>query len=374
MIQLAKHGGVANVAGSVAKMLPFVLKVQECGPGVRARGEANADLPQVPRVSAAAPRGGGGGHAGGDEGFQSVARESRGAQVLLSVFLPPLVHAVRRRDGGAEGETFDRLCDAQIECGVLARDTLVGFLKGVGAVSAAAAGVRARCLAAAAELPPRRRGRPPERRRRLRRRSTRPVRRREDAERGRQGDGGTGASSVSARASCPRLTTCRNGCRKCWRSSCCQQPNPVKDTVRLAFSEFKKTLTRTRGRRRAQRSERAVGDDIDGDGVGARFPSCETVDIIFRHGGSWVTIDRNRGATPRRGCPPPPNHFEPRLFGAPESFAERSFAERGRRHSGRFPAARVVERRPARRPRAHLSTASSPEPILTRFSVAKVPV
>mmetsp|Transcript_8774 Transcript_8774/g.38711 ORF Transcript_8774/g.38711 Transcript_8774/m.38711 type:complete len:299 (-) Transcript_8774:542-1438(-) len=73
------------------------------GSGVRARGEANADLPQVPRVSAAAPRGGGGGHAGGDERFQSVARESSGAQVLPGVFLPPLVHAVRWRDGGAEG-------------------------------------------------------------------------------------------------------------------------------------------------------------------------------------------------------------------------------------------------------------------------------
>ena len=30
VIQLAKHGGGANVFGSIAKMLPFVLRVQEC--------------------------------------------------------------------------------------------------------------------------------------------------------------------------------------------------------------------------------------------------------------------------------------------------------------------------------------------------------
>ena len=199
VIQLAKHGGVANVAGSVAKMLPFVLKVQEC-PDREFALVAKRTLTYLkylvfPRRHLAAAV------AGTLEGMRDSSQWHARAAGLKFCQAFSYRHSFTLSEdemAALRDETFDRLCDAQIEVRSLARDTLVGFLKGVGAVSAAAAGVRARCLAAAAELPPRKRGRPPpERRRRLRRRSTRPVRRREGySRRGRQG----GAARVRPRS------------------------------------------------------------------------------------------------------------------------------------------------------------------------------
>mmetsp|Transcript_11900 Transcript_11900/g.47807 ORF Transcript_11900/g.47807 Transcript_11900/m.47807 type:complete len:433 (-) Transcript_11900:153-1451(-) len=167
------------------------------GSGVCARGEANADLPQVPRVSAPAPRAGGGGHAGRDEGFRSVARESRGAQVLPGVFLPPLVHARYTRDGGAEGRDV-RSTVRRADRGAVAREGHArGILEGRrngergGGGDSSSMPRRRRRAAAAEARPTRKPGR------RLRRRSTRPVRRREGhSRRGRQG----GAARVRPRS------------------------------------------------------------------------------------------------------------------------------------------------------------------------------
>jgi hypothetical protein len=50
-------------------------------------------------------------------------------------------------------EVMLRMTDAQIEVRLLAGDTLIGFLKGVGARVHSAEALRARCLAAAAPPP-----------------------------------------------------------------------------------------------------------------------------------------------------------------------------------------------------------------------------
>jgi hypothetical protein len=100
VIQLAKHGGVAFVSGAVAAALPFVLRVQECPDReFRTRGEANADLHQVPRVPPRAPRVVVAGTLEGMRDGTPVARSSRRAQVLPGFRVPPLVHAVNARDG-----------------------------------------------------------------------------------------------------------------------------------------------------------------------------------------------------------------------------------------------------------------------------------
>ena len=245
VIQLAKHGGVANVAGSVAKKLPFVLKVQEC-PDREFALVAKRTLTYLkylvfPRRHLAAAV------AGTLEGMRDSSQWHARAAGLKFCQAFSYRHSFTLSDGemaALRDETFDRLRDAQVEVRSLARDTLVGFLKGVGMVSAAAAGVRARCLAAAAELPPRKRGRPPP-----------------NGGGGSAGDrldpsgGGRDTPDEDAKAA-------RHGCvlglSACvlsapydvpeWMlevleelSRRANEPNPVKDTVRLAFSEFKKT-------------------------------------------------------------------------------------------------------------------------------------
>lgn len=244
VIQLAKHGGVANVAGAVAKMLPFVLRVQEC-PDREFALVAKRTLTYLkylvfPRRHLARAV------AGTLEGMRDSGQwHARAAGLKFCQafsyrhsFTLDIPEMAALRD-----ETFDRLCDAQIEVRSLARDTLVGFLKGVGTANAAAAGIRARCLAAAAEQPPRKRGRP------------------ENPGGGSAGDrldpsgGGRDTPDEDAKAA-------RHGCvlglSACvlsapydvpeWMpevleelSRRANEPNPVKDTVRRTFSEFKKT-------------------------------------------------------------------------------------------------------------------------------------
>ena len=242
VIQLAKHGGGANVFGSIAKMLPFVLRVQEC-PDREFALVAKRTLTYLkylvfPRRHLAAAV------AGTLEGMRDSSQWHARAAGLKFCQAFSYRHSFTLSDGemaALRDETFDRLRDAQVEVRSLARDTLVGFLKGVGMVSAAAAGVRARCLAAAAELQPRKRGRPPpgggpsgDRLDPSGGRDT-PD---EDAKAARHGCVlGLGACVLSAPYDVPE-----------WMpevleelSRRANEPNPVKDTVRLAFSEFKKT-------------------------------------------------------------------------------------------------------------------------------------
>ena len=242
VIQLAKHGGGANVFGSIAKMLPFVLRVQEC-PDREFALVAKRTLTYLkylvfPRRHLAAAV------AGTLEGMRDSSQWHARAAGLKFCQAFSYRHSFTLSDGemaALRDETFDRLRDAQVEVRSLARDTLVGFLKGVGMVSAAAAGVRARCLAAAAELQPRKRRRPPPRGGpsgdRLDPSGGRDTPD-EDAKAARHGCVlGLGACVLSAPYDVPE-----------WMpevleelSRRANEPNPVKDTVRLAFSEFKKT-------------------------------------------------------------------------------------------------------------------------------------
>ena len=241
VIQLAKHGGGADVFGAVA-VLPFVLRVQEC-PDREFALVAKRTLTYLkylvfPRRHLAAAV------AGTLEGMRDSSQWHARAAGLKFCQAFSYRHSFTLSDdemAALRDETFDRLRDAQIEVRSLARDTLVGFLKGVGMVSAAAAGD-------SGSMPRRRRrptpsgseSRPPGRG--SVRRSTRPVRRGGYSRRGRQG----GAARVRPRSRRVRpvapYDVPGDGCRRFWRSSRAPrlEPNPVKDTVRLAFSEFRR--------------------------------------------------------------------------------------------------------------------------------------
>ena len=234
VIQLAKHGGVAFVSGAVAAALPFILRVQEC-PDREFALVAKRTLTYIkylvfPRAHLGVVVAGT--LEGMRDGHQWHARAA--ALKFCQAFAYRHSFTLSTHEmASLRDETFAALCDVQIEVRTMARDTLIGFLKGVSAASASS--IRDRCLNASKELPPRKRSRV-----------------------GRGDDGNPGGVDGPDEDSKARRHGCVLGLSACvlsapygvpeWmpevleelsRRTC--EPNPVKESVQWTFSEFKKT-------------------------------------------------------------------------------------------------------------------------------------
>ena len=249
VIQLAKHGDAAHVAGDIALLLPTVLRVQE-PPDRDFALVAKRTLTYLkyiifPRENLAVVV------AGLLEGLRDAQWHARAASLKFlqafafrHAFLLTPDELASLRD-----EVMERLTDQQIEVRLLAGDTLIGFLKGVGARVHSAEALRARCLAAAAPPP-----------RKKRRAATAAAA--ADKDGGGGGEGGSGNGGEGAGAAANAETLRRHGAvlgaSACVLSSpygvpewmpemletlarWAGEPSPVKETVQRTFSEFKKT-------------------------------------------------------------------------------------------------------------------------------------
>jgi proteasome activator subunit 4 len=254
VIQLAKHGDAAHVAAHIALLLPAVLRVQEPPDRdfalVAKRTLTYLKYIVFPRDTLGVVV------AGLLEGLRDPQWHARAASLKFTqafafrhAFILTADEMAALRD-----EVIARLTDSQIEVRLLAGDTLIGFLKGVGAVALSAETLRGRCLAAAAP--------PPRKKRRAAAATAVIAVAAPGAAPGAAGAGGGVALEAGAETGAGSEMLRRHGAvlgaSACVLSSpydvpmwmpemlealarWAGEPSPVKETVQRTFSEFKKT-------------------------------------------------------------------------------------------------------------------------------------